>query len=293
MKTKDEVRAAIRGPVASIKTPFHRDGEIDWKGLRRQVDFIVEAGVGTIILTYGDSLYTILTDDEVAQMTKVTVEQAAGRALVVAADRIWARPKEVAFARYCREVGADMLMVLPPDWAQSCTAETMVDHYAAAAEHIPGMAFGLKVLKLAMERVDGIWAVKDDMCGEFARRMCMLVGEKWATFSGGQKQNHFDVWPYGVDGYLATYVDFAPSVTWAYWQAIEKGDAAAARDIIRDYDMPLFDLVCGFEGGFDSGTHGAMELFGIIERWRRPPYKTITDAEMEKLRAFFREKKLL
>ncbi len=33
--------------------------------------------------------------------------------------------------------------------------------------------------------------------------------------------------------------------------------------------------------------HGAQEVFGIAERWRRPPYLSLTDPEMERLRAFF------
>jgi hypothetical protein len=33
--------------------------------------------------------------------------------------------------------------------------------------------------------------------------------------------------------------------------------------------------------------HGSRELFGITGRWRRPPYHTLTDAEMDRLRAWF------
>ena len=41
--------------------------------------------------------------------TRAVVEDAAGRALVVAADRMWATPQAVAFARYAREAGAGVL----------------------------------------------------------------------------------------------------------------------------------------------------------------------------------------
>jgi len=33
--------------------------------------------------------------------------------------------------------------------------------------------------------------------------------------------------------------------------------------------------------------HGAQEVFGIAKRWRRPPYASLTDEEMERLRGFF------
>ncbi len=86
-----------------------------------------------------------------------TDEIEANGAMVVAADRHSATGQSVAFAKYVREIGADVLMVLPPDWAASCTPRSFVEHYAAVAEQIPvmvvtgvfiprGMSFGLETL---------------------------------------------------------------------------------------------------------------------------------------------------
>ena len=99
----------------SVHTPFHASGEIDFTSLRGLIERGIAAGSTTMLLTYGDSLFSLLTDDEVDEVTRVVTEQTAGRAAVVAADRIWWTGKTVAFARYAREVGADLLMVLPPD----------------------------------------------------------------------------------------------------------------------------------------------------------------------------------
>ena len=157
MHSPQELRTLLTGPVMSVHTPFTRDGAIDYGSLRGLVDRGIDAGSTTMLLTYGDSLYSLLTDDEVAEVTRVVAEQTAGRAAVVAADRIWWTGKTVEFARYAREVGADVLMVLPPDWAGSCTADSFVAHYAAVAVEIPVMvvtnafsrspAMGLEVLR--------------------------------------------------------------------------------------------------------------------------------------------------
>lgn len=139
MISREEARHALTGPIMSLNTPFFANGEIDYQSIRQIIDFTIDAGSKTIILTSGDSLYTLLTDAEVAELTKFVVAQTAGRAMVVAADRIWWTGKDVEFAKYAREVGADMVMVLPPDWAGSCTEDTLVAHYAAVAEHMPVM----------------------------------------------------------------------------------------------------------------------------------------------------------
>ena len=293
MRSSQELRSLLIGPVTSLHTPFTRDGEIDYSGLRGLVDRGIDSGSTTMMLTYGDSLFSLLTDSEVAEVTKVVAEQTAGRAAVIAADRIWWTGKTVSFAQYAREVGADLLMVLPPDWAGSCTVETFVAHYAAAAAEIPVMvvtnvfnrshAMGLEVLRRLRDEVPGVVAIKDDLVGTFARKMAVLLHGHWAIISGGQKENHFDLVHYGCDGYLSTMVTFAPQVTQAYWQAVQTDDWDGAARIIREYDMPYFEYVLKVVGSFDAALHGTYELFGLAERWRRPPYHSLTDEQMEEL----------
>ena len=43
----------------------------------------------------------------------------------------------------------------------------------------------------------------------------------------------------------------------------------------------------------DSLIHAALEVFGLAGRWRRPPYVSAGDADIEKLRGFFRDVGLL
>ena len=66
------------------------------------------------MLTYGDSLFTLLSDDEIFAVIRIVADQTGKRGLTVAVDGGWWSGKTVEFARYCREVGADVLMVKPP-----------------------------------------------------------------------------------------------------------------------------------------------------------------------------------
>ena len=86
MIARDEVRQALTGPIFSLNTPFTAEGEIDERGIRRLIDFALAHGAKAIILTNGDSLYTILSDEEVARVTRLAAEHTAGRAMVVAAE---------------------------------------------------------------------------------------------------------------------------------------------------------------------------------------------------------------
>jgi 4-hydroxy-tetrahydrodipicolinate synthase len=301
---RQAVRECLTGPIPSIRTPFHRDGSIDFDSLRNIIDAVLAAGAKTVLLTAGDSHFECLSDEEIAEVTRVTCEQTAKRAMIVAADRYYDTGRAIRFADYAREQGADVLMCLPPDWVGSCTSNTLVEHYATVAEHLPvmivtgrfiarGHDFGLHTVDMALDRSREIVAIKDDISGEFARKLALLAHPRCAVFAGGQKQRHMDMWPYGCDGYMSTFINFKPEVTRAYWAAIEANDLGAASEVIRNIDMPYFDVVSKLPGGFDAGIHATYELFGVAERWRRPPYYSLSDEEMEQLGEFFRQRGLL
>ena len=298
-RTSDEIRAALTGPVPSIRTPFTREGDIDFQALRAMIDFDIAAGSKTILLTAGDSHYFNLVDEEIAELTRVTVDHTAGRAMVVAADRHYGTPKAVRFAQYVRDLGADVLMLMPPDWGKSSTPETLAEHYATVSEHMPvmlvtnvfiprGMEFGLRTLELTLAKAKGVVAIKDDFCGEFARKMALMVHDRWAVYSGGLKQNHLQTYPYGCDSYLSTFITFKPEVAHRYWSALQADDMAAAVAVIRDIDMPFFNYIKPRTGGYDAYMHGALEIYGIAQRWRRKPYYTLSDEEMERFADFLR-----
>ncbi len=295
----DDVRKALSGPVASQRIPFLRDGSIDREGLAASIDFNIAAGTKMVLLTYGDSLFSLLTDDEVAEVTRFTCERVAGRAMVTAACHEYATPAAVEFAQYCREVGADVLMLMPPGWADSVTPRALRAHFDAVGAQMPlmvvtnifhsrGTQFGLRCIRELLE-CEATVAVKDDVLGEFGRRMTLMARDRWAVFAGGQKQNHLDLHPYGCHGYLSTFLTFAPEIAHRYWSAIEANDIATAVEVIRDCDMPYFDHARKATGGFDAVIHGAMEIAGICGRWRRPPYYSLDDAEMESLRELLQD----
>jgi 4-hydroxy-tetrahydrodipicolinate synthase len=106
----NRVREALTGPVTSIRTPFAKDGSVDYDGLRNTLDFNIDAGSKTMLLTAGDSHYIALSDQEIADVSRVVIDHTAGRAMVVTADRYYNTNQAVAFAKFAAEAGADVHM---------------------------------------------------------------------------------------------------------------------------------------------------------------------------------------
>ena len=62
------------------------------------------------------------------------------------------------------------------------------------------------------DEVEGIYAVKDDVCGEFVRRLSLLVYDRWALIASGNKRHVLNVIPYGCDGYMSGFICFKPEL---------------------------------------------------------------------------------
>jgi len=107
-----------------------------------------------------------------------------------------------------------------------------------------------------------------------------------STFIGG-KENYLDVMPYGVDGYLSAFMLFMPQIAHDFWNAACAGDIKKAVHIIETCERPFFDDLCkSADADFDALIHGAMEIAGITKRWRRKPYHSLSDEQMEKVKEF-------
>ncbi len=300
----DRFRHHLTGPVASINTPFLRDGGIDYEGLRRFVDFCIEAGAGTVLFTPGDSLYAVLTEAEIAEMTAYTARIVDQRALFIASAGFWSTQQTAAFAEYARGCGADAVIVAPPD-RDDMTVDGLVAYYGAVSETLPafilsaglvsvGVQGALETVDRLLAEVPGVLGFKEDFSPDFARGACARAHGKWVIFAGGQKQTHMDMLPYGCDGYMSSFIKFKPEVAHAYWSAVEEGNIDSAVDVIARYDMPFFQYVWGtFPAGGDAGQHAIMELAGIFGRWRRSPLPDFTDEEMEQLKAFLKDGDML
>jgi 4-hydroxy-tetrahydrodipicolinate synthase len=288
----------------SIRTPFNTDGSVDYAGVKRMVDYGIEHGCPCALLTAGDSHFTCLSDEEIAQLNRVVVEHTAGRVMTIACDWEFATPQAVSFARYCRDLGADILMARPADWANGATVASLVEHYRAVSDVMPVMivtnifqfrsiAFGMEVLQGVMQQCPNVLAIKEDLQNEFARQMCLLVHPKWAVFAGGGLRNHMNMHALGCDGFMCRFMNFLPAVSQRYWKSLQGGDLADVRKVIQEIELPLERYMDAMPGGRDAAVHGLMEMVGLCGRWRRRPYHSLTDDQMANLKAFVRDMGLL
>ena len=108
------MQTPLTGILPVAPTPFHADGSIDTDGMRRVLDCMIDQGVDAICILANYSEQFVLTDDERATLTKVSLEHVAGRVPVIVTISHFATEIVVNRAKEAQSLGASMLMMMPP-----------------------------------------------------------------------------------------------------------------------------------------------------------------------------------
>lgn len=290
------IREKLTGIVVSIRTPFTQNGEVDYDAFPRVLEAGLRGGSKCLLLTAGDSHFDCLTDDEIKEVTRLVCDFGKQRdVLVVAADRNHTTKQAIAFAEFARSCGADVIMPLPPDWAQSITPETFANHWLEISKVMPVMAvtnrfrdkplhFGLSAIRLALDKGANLCSIKEDVGGILAQRMAFDFGSLLPVFAGGPHRLHLDMHAYGASGFMAPFGAICPSFGKNYLAAINENRLHDAARMVVEVEASLFQAAAQVSGGWNAAFHGLYELAGLCYRWRRPPYASIGDAELKALR---------
>jgi 2-keto-3-deoxy-L-arabinonate dehydratase len=99
-------------PVAP--TPFHEDGTLDLDGMKRVLDCLIDQGADGICVLANFSEQFLLSDGEREILTRLCIEHVAGRVPVIVTISHFATQIAVERARFARDLGADIVMMMPP-----------------------------------------------------------------------------------------------------------------------------------------------------------------------------------
>lgn len=108
------MKHVLTGILPVAPTPFTADGRVDEDGMRRVLDCMIDQGVDAICILANYSEQFVLSDEERALLTKLSVEHVAGRVPVIVTISHFATNIVVERAKYAQSLGASMVMMMPP-----------------------------------------------------------------------------------------------------------------------------------------------------------------------------------
>ena len=185
----------IRGSIVALVTPMLDDGSVDYPALRKLIDWHIAEGTDCIgvVGTTGES--PTVSVEEHCEIIRVSVEQAAGRAPIMAGCGANSTKEAIELARFAKKVGADCQLQVVPYYNKP-TQEGQYQHFKAIAEavdlpvvlyNVPGRSVAdmqhETVLRLA--QVDGIVGIKE-ATGNIERAQWLIkeAPKDFAIYSG-------------------------------------------------------------------------------------------------------------
>lgn len=284
---------AFAGCTVALVTPF-RDGAVDFEALRALVDWHVSQGTPTIapVGTTGES--PTLSHDEHERVIAAVVEQAAGRAKVMAGTGSNATSEAIRLTKFAARVGADAALLVAPYYNRP-TQAGLYAHFAAIAEavdlpqvlyNIPGRT-GRNMEPATVERLakqGPIVAIKE--AAGSLDQVSDLLGRTDLTVLSGDDSLTLPMLAVGAEGVISVVANLVPRDVMALVSAFEAGDVAEARRL----HARLFPL-CRDLLGLASNPIPLKEALAMLGRGNgelRLPMTPLDEAGRTALRAALR-----
>ena len=122
-----------RGLFPVVPTTFDERGELDLASQRRCVDFLIDAGSDGLAILANFSEQFLLADDEREVLTRAILEHVAGRVPVIVTTTHFSSAVCARRSRAAQDLGAAMVMVMPPyHGATFRVAEPRIHEFYAA-----------------------------------------------------------------------------------------------------------------------------------------------------------------
>jgi len=124
--------ARYRGVFPVVPTTFHENGELDLASQKRCVDFMIDAGSQGLCILANFSEQFVLSDDERELLTREIIGHVAGRVPVIVTTTHFSTRICAERSRRAQELGAAMVMVMPPYHGASIrVAEPVIEQFFA------------------------------------------------------------------------------------------------------------------------------------------------------------------
>ena len=269
----------LNGSLVALVTPFDGDNRVDYRSLKRLIDFHVEAGSNGLVIagTTGES--ATLTRAEHIELIERAVEFAAGRLSVIAGTGSNSTAQTIDLSRSVDGLGIDGLLVVVPYYNKPMQ-DGLYRHFSAIADAVrkPVMMYnvpGRTVADMLPETVarlaphENIYAIKE-ATGDVERLreiMALVENEDLRYFSG----DDFTLMPFiqaGGHGVVTVSGNVAPGQVATLCRLCADSDTVAAKSL-DDALQPLNKML--FVESNPIPVKWAVSQMGLMEAHIRLP----------------------
>jgi 4-hydroxy-tetrahydrodipicolinate synthase len=281
----------LKGIIAYPITPFTDTGRVNEELLGNIVEKMVGAGVHAVAPLGSTGVLPYLNDGEREAVAELTVKQVRGRVPTLVGVSSLTTERTIHHARHAERVGASAVMILPMSYWK-LSDEEVFQHFDAVAQAISipiavynnpatgGLDLSPETLARLLE-IPNVTMVKEST-GDVNRmhRLIQLCGEKVAFYNGSNPLA-LAAFVAGARGWCTAAPHLIPELTVELFEAVERGDLAAARKSFHR-QLPFLQFIV--KHGLPRAIAAGLELTGVRVGPLRAPLLPLEQPRVEELR---------
>ena len=279
------------GVGTALVTPFKGNGDVDEAAFRRLARRQVDAGVHILVPCGTTGEVPTLSADEKRRLVSISVEEAKGKALVLAGAGGYNTREVIHTVAEFEKIGANGILSVTPYYNRP-TQEGLFQHYRAIAEstslpivvyNVPGRT-GCNVEPATLVRLAGIKNIVGvkEASGNITQiaEICRTAPAGFVVLSGDDALT-LPLMVLGGHGIISVASNELPAEMVEMVEAFERGDLATAQRLNKQL-MPLMQI--NFVESSPGPVKFAMAEMGLCEPNYRLPMVPVSDASAEKIR---------
>ena len=133
----------LTGAITALITPMKENGDVDFDGFKRLVNFQLEQGIDGIVPLGTTGECPTLEEGEEEKLIRIAVDEAKGKVPVIVGTGSNNTKHMVASTKRAKDMGADMAMVVTPYYNKPNDAGLVRHFEAAAGTGIPVIVYNI------------------------------------------------------------------------------------------------------------------------------------------------------
>ncbi|HEC2242958.1 TPA: 4-hydroxy-tetrahydrodipicolinate synthase [Staphylococcus delphini] len=281
----------FEGTGVALITPFS-NGEVDYDAIKRQVQFLIDNGIQSIVVNGTTAENPTLTDEEKDRILTTVIEENAQRVPIIVGTGTNNTQKSIEASLRAKALGADAIMLITPYYLKT-SQRGLVAHFEAIANatELPVVLYNVPSRTNSTIEVDTvvrlsahpyIVALKDatDDFNYLAELQQRLDTDKFALYSGND-DNIVSYYEQGGHGVISVVANVIPNEFQQIYTNVK--DRAARFEPIAT----LLDAMCIDINPIPIKYLAALEGFGQYEV--RLPLVPLNDEEQQQLKAVYQQ----
>lgn len=283
-----KIRKAPTGILGFPVAPYNENGNIDEKGLTRNITFLLEEGLEAIFVACGAGEFNALSSKEFESMVELAMSVVDGKVPVYTG--VGGNLSEaIERAEISAKHGAEGYLILPPylidgeqegiyQYYKSIVSSTDLNAIVYQRANAVLQLEGIKKL-VDLPQIVG---VKDGVGNmDLNMELTQIIGDRFSWLNGMPmaEVTHLAYYPLGFESYSSAISNYIPHISRLYYKALLAGNKQLVNEILVDVILPINRIRKSRKGYVVALIKAGMEIVGLpVSTEVRPP---VTPVEKE------------